>query len=49
MTSIDTRRSDLAVEGMTCSACANRIEHELSALPGVTDARVNFANVWLDR
>jgi Cu+-exporting ATPase len=37
-------RSDVAVEGMTCAACANRIERGLSDLDGVTDARVNFAN-----
>jgi P-type Cu+ transporter len=39
-----TRRSDLAVEGMTCAACANRIQRKLSKFDGVTEARVNFAN-----
>jgi Cu+-exporting ATPase len=33
---------DLALEGMTCAACAARIEKVLNRLPGVT-ARVNFA------
>jgi Cu+-exporting ATPase len=33
---------DLAIEGMTCVACAARIEKVLGRLPGV-DARVNFA------
>ena len=37
-------RSDLLVEGMTCTACANGIERKLSQLEGVRDARVNFAN-----
>ena len=37
-------RSDLAIEGMTCAACANRIQRKLTKLDGVTDARVNFAN-----
>ncbi len=37
-------RSDIAVEGMTCAACANRIQRRLSKLDGVADARVNFAN-----
>ncbi|MGZ5161214.1 MAG: heavy metal translocating P-type ATPase [Burkholderiales bacterium] len=33
---------DLALEGMTCAACASRIEHVLNRLPGVS-ANVNFA------
>ena len=33
---------DLAIEGMTCAACAARIEKSLNKLPGVT-ATVNFA------
>ncbi len=40
----ETVRSDIAVEGMTCAACANRIQRGLSKLDGVADARVNFAN-----
>ena len=39
-----SQRSDLAVEGMTCAACANRIQRKLSKLDGVTTAQVNFAN-----
>ena len=39
-----TVRSDIAVEGMTCAACANRIQRKLTRLEGVQDARVNFAN-----
>ena len=39
----DTVRSDLAIDGMTCAACANRIERQLSRLDGVEDAQVNFA------
>lgn len=34
---------DFQLEGMTCAACANRIEKELNKLPGVTKATVNFA------
>src|SRR4051794_31217094 len=34
---------DLAVEGMTCAACAMRIEKVLNRLPGVEAAAVNFA------
>jgi P-type Cu+ transporter len=37
-------RSDIAVEGMTCAACANRIQRSLSKLDGVEQAQVNFAN-----
>ena len=33
---------DLQIEGMTCSACAARIEKQLNKLPGV-EAAVNFA------
>ena len=38
------QRSDIAVEGMTCAACANRIQRSLTKLDGVSEARVNFAN-----
>lgn len=34
---------DFNLEGMTCAACANRIEKGLSKLPGVTNASINFA------
>ncbi|HSQ03192.1 MAG TPA: heavy metal translocating P-type ATPase [Burkholderiales bacterium] len=34
---------DLPIEGMTCGACASRIEKVLNRLPGV-QATVNFAN-----
>jgi Cu+-exporting ATPase len=37
-------RSDIAVEGMTCAACSNRIQRTLSKLDGVESAQVNFAN-----
>ncbi len=41
---MDRQRSDLSIEGMTCSACASHVEGALSTVPGVSDARVNFAN-----
>ena len=31
------------VEGMTCSACANRVERVVKKLDGVDSAVVNFA------
>ena len=37
-------RSDIRVEGMTCGACAARVETALGAADGVLDARVNFAS-----
>ncbi len=37
-------RTDLPVEGMTCAACANRIQRQLSRMEGVRSANVNFAN-----
>ncbi len=43
-TAVDTsQRSDLAIEGMTCAACANRIQRGLGKLDSVADAQVNFA------
>ena len=37
-----TRQVDLAISGMTCASCANRIERKLNKLEGVT-ASVNYA------
>jgi Cu+-exporting ATPase len=36
-------RLDLPVRGMTCSACATRLEKALGLVPGVESAAVNFA------
>lgn len=36
-------RSDIAIDGMTCGACASRIERGLSDLDAVDSALVNFA------
>lgn len=33
----------MQVSGMTCAACAARIEKGLKRMPGVTDANVNLA------
>jgi len=35
--------ADLTISGMTCAACANRIEKGLNGLPGVSKATVNLA------
>jgi Cu+-exporting ATPase len=37
------QRVDLPISGMTCVACARRIERRLSKTPGVANASVNFA------
>ncbi|MCJ8014910.1 heavy metal translocating P-type ATPase [Paenibacillus sp. KQZ6P-2] len=37
------KQTTMQITGMTCAACANRIEKGLSRLPGVTNASVNFA------
>jgi Cu+-exporting ATPase len=34
---------ELQIDGMTCAACAMRIEKGLNQLPGITKATVNFA------
>jgi Cu+-exporting ATPase len=39
----ETKESTLQISGMTCAACANRIEKGLKKLDGVKDANVNFA------
>ncbi|MFO0836991.1 MAG: heavy metal translocating P-type ATPase [Phycisphaerae bacterium] len=36
-------RCDLSIQGMTCAACAARIERGLARSPGVRGAAVNFA------
>lgn len=39
----ETKQASLQITGMTCAACANRIEKGLNKLDGVTEANVNFA------
>ena len=36
-------RIDLPIEGMSCAACAARIERSLARLPGVASSSVNYA------
>lgn len=43
MNSPPLKHIELPIEGMTCAACAARIEKNLNKLPGV-EAAVNFAN-----
>ncbi|WP_456279728.1 copper-exporting P-type ATPase CopA [Bacillus sp. K7] len=38
-----TEKAEFGIEGMTCAACANRIEKRLNKIEGVTNAPVNFA------
>nr|CAA9220797.1 Lead, cadmium, zinc and mercury transporting ATPase; Copper-translocating P-type ATPase [uncultured Armatimonadetes bacterium] len=38
-----SERVDLPITGMTCAACARRIEKQLGKAPGVRQAGVNFA------
>ena len=37
------QKKEIAITGMTCSACANRIEKGLQRMEGVSTANVNFA------
>ncbi len=39
----NNHKINLSIEGMTCAACANRIEKGLNKLEGVEKATVNFA------
>ncbi|PLZ00853.1 copper-translocating P-type ATPase [Burkholderia sp. WAC0059] len=41
---VTTDTAELAIGGMTCAACANRVEKALARVPGVTGAAVNLAN-----
>lgn len=40
---VPERSVDLAIEGMTCAACATRVEKGLQKVPGVQSAAVNLA------
>ncbi|MED1202366.1 heavy metal translocating P-type ATPase [Heyndrickxia acidicola] len=40
---VELDKSDFMITGMTCAACANRIEKGLNKLNGVTKANVNLA------
>ncbi|MEE4185821.1 MAG: heavy metal-associated domain-containing protein, partial [Gammaproteobacteria bacterium] len=41
-------RVQLGIDGMTCSACATRLEKALTRATGVTSATVNFATEQAD-
>ncbi|MSO96971.1 MAG: cadmium-translocating P-type ATPase [Rhodospirillaceae bacterium] len=41
--SVNATRVALAITGMTCAACATRLEKALSAVAGVTNATINLA------
>jgi len=41
---MSSTRTDLPIEGMTCTACAARIGKGLGEIDGVDEASVNFAN-----
>ena len=41
---VETEKIELTIYGMTCAACANRIEKELQKLTGISEAAVNLAN-----
>jgi Cu+-exporting ATPase len=43
-TSARSETLHVALEGMTCASCVSTIEGALNAVPGVVDARVNFAS-----
>ncbi len=38
-----TERLDVKIRGMTCGACATRLERVFAKVPGVVDASVNYA------
>ena len=38
-----SKQTAIQIKGMTCAACANRIEKGLKRMEGVEEANVNFA------
>ncbi|MCL6570824.1 MAG: heavy metal translocating P-type ATPase [Bacillus sp. (in: Bacteria)] len=40
---VESNKKQLKIEGMTCAACANRIEKVTSKLDGVLESNVNYA------
>jgi Cu+-exporting ATPase len=38
-----SKKLDLPITGMSCASCVTRIEKGLSKMPGVSEAKVNFA------
>ena len=42
-TTSDSPTMTMPIEGMSCAACATRVEKVVGAVPGVTQATVNFA------
>ena len=40
---MEQKKTSPQLTGMTCAACANRIEKGLSKMEGVQEANVNFA------
>ncbi len=43
MAAVGSNLIHLSVEGMTCASCVSTVESALAGVPGVIDARVNFA------
>lgn len=41
------KQNSFKIEGMTCSACANRVERAVKKLDGVEESNVNFATETL--
>ena len=39
----EPEQAQLGIQGMSCSACATRLEKSLRNVPGITEAHVNFA------
>ncbi len=40
---VEARKATLGITGMTCAACAGRVEKALHGVPGATEAGVNLA------
>ncbi len=43
MKQLSEQKASMSITGMTCAACATRVEKGLSKIDGVSDANVNLA------
>jgi Cu+-exporting ATPase len=45
MNEIGVKKADLAIQGMGCASCVQKVEKAVKGLPFVVDAQVNLATM----
>ena len=48
VTAADTVKRDFAIRGMTCAACARRVERRVGKMEGVEQVQVNLATEQME-